>query len=533
MLFVDQDQVLIVKDTHGDEKTFIEIHNLKLGTIETLPKGDGKDTLGFVSKDKKTLYFNSSRDDNFAGGLYSYDFKSKKVRFLYREPGITTNWAGNIEHNGHFYIIQTKSNTASVLKKINIKTKKVSDVFVEPNTLIFPVSALPKDKLLILTNFNRQFLSLGILELKTSKISYIQKDQWDVDAIEVSSDKKRLYLAKNVAGKSVFEIYTCPGFKKIPCKFKTTGVITNILSSKDSNNVILGFSSPTEPKNFYRYNLKTKKSERLTDTWTSIIPEAELCSPKEIKYQSNGKSIYSWLFLPKGNKKNRKPPVIIWPHDGPQAQEKAQFRPIFQFFISKGFAIWAPNHRGSTGFGIDFTKEINGQWGTADFPDMLNGINWLKKSGLIDEKNISIMGGSYGGYMTLRCITKIPDTFKVAVDIFGPSNLLTFINSVPPDWKPFMDEMVGNSERDLKKLTEQSPIFSLEKIDCPLIVIQGGRDPRVVQRESDQIVEKLKKMNKEVEYIVFEDEGHGFLKIENELKAYEAIADFVKKHTEA
>ena len=162
---------------------------------------------------------------------------------------------------------------------------------------------------------------------------------------------------------------------------------------------------------------------------------------------------------------------------------------------------------------------------------MLNGIDWLKKSGWIDPKNISIMGGSYGGYMTLRCITKIPNTFKVAVDIFGPANLFTFIDSVPPDWKPFMDEMVGNAQRDREKLTEQSPIFALDKIDCPLIVVQGGRDPRVVQSESDQVVEKLRSMKKTVEYLVFEDEGHGFLKTENELKAYEAIAEFVKKYT--
>lgn len=529
--FIDNDRLIIVKDTHGDEQTFIEIHDLKNGKIELITKGDGKDSFGFISKDKKKIYFNSNRDNLTSIGLYSYDLISKKVSLLYRDKDISTVWTNGSEYKGQVVVVQTKSNTSSILKLLNLKTKKIDNLFLEPDTLIYPVEVMVKDKLLVVTNFKRQFLSLALLDLKTKKIDFLQKDLWDVETIEISKDKKKIYLARNIAGKSVLEIYAYPSMKKNPAKFKITGVITNILSFDKSDSIILGFMSPTEPKNFYRYNLKTKKSDRLTDTWTSIIPEKELVQPKEIKFESMGKTIYSWLFLPKNSKQDKKTPVIIWPHGGPQAQEKAQFRPIFQYFVSQGFAIWAPNHRGSTGFGSDFVKEIEGQWGTADLPDMHNGISWLKKSGWIDQKNISIMGGSYGGYMTLRCITKIPNTFKVAVDIFGPSNLFTFINSVPPDWKPFMDEMVGNEVRDYDKLKEQSPIFSLEKIDCPLIVIQGGRDPRVVQIESDQIVEKLKIMKKEVEYIVFEDEGHGFLKIENELKAYSAIAEFVKKHT--
>ncbi len=529
--FIDEERLIVIKDTHGDEQTFIEIHHLKTGDVEGVPRGDGKDSLGFMSKDKKTLYFNSSRDDNSSLGLYSYDLKTKKINFYYREKGISSMWGNPNEYKGNLIVAQTRSNTASVLKMIHLKTKKVTDVFVEPNTLIYPLEVMPKDKLLVMTNYRRQFISLGVLDLKTKEIKYVQKDQWDLESFDISSDKKTLYFSKNVAGKSVLEIYTYPGLKKVPAKFKTTGIITNIHSHGKSDSIVLGFMSPTEPKNYYRYSVKTKKIERLTDTWTSVIPEKELCQPKEIKFSSEGKTIYSWLFLPKETKQNKKTPVIIWPHGGPQAQEKAQFRPIFQYFVSKGFAIWAPNHSGSTGFGTDFVKSIEGQWGTADFPDMLNGIDWLKKSGWIDPKNISIMGGSYGGYMTLRCITKIPNTFKVAVDIFGPANLFTFIDSVPPDWKPFMDEMVGNAQRDHEKLTEQSPIFALDKIDCPLIVVQGGRDPRVVQSESDQVVEKLRSMKKTVEYLVFEDEGHGFLKTENELKAYEAIAEFVKKYT--
>ena len=219
----------------------------------------------------------------------------------------------------------------------------------------------------------------------------MQKDSWDVENVLLTPDQKQIFIAKNVGGKSVLEHCQFPSMKKIPCKFKTDGVISNLLFSKKDRDLIIGFMSATEPKNFYRYSLKTKKYTRLTDTWTSIVPESNLCMPKSINFKSQGKNIQSWLFLPK-TLKNKKLPVIIWPHGGPQAQERSQFRPIMQYMVSQGFAVWAPNHHGSTGFGKDFANSINRNWGTADLPDMINGIEWLKKSKLIDAEKICIMG---------------------------------------------------------------------------------------------------------------------------------------------
>lgn len=392
------------------------------------------------------------------------------------------------------------------------------------------IDILPKDKLLITTNKDRQFNSLATFDMKTEEITYLDKDMWDVELVTLTPDQKQLFVVQNVKGQSHLKSYSFPSYKPQKINFKKQGVISSLKYLKSPNALFISYWSPTEPTNIYRLQLKTKKTDQLTDTWTSRIPQKNLCLPQLVRFKSQGKDIHSLFFLPKNAKKNKKTPVVIWPHGGPQWQERPQFRPIFQYLLSKGLAIWAPNPHGSTGYGVDFTNSINQRWGDADLPDMKNGIEYLKTSGWIDPQRIAIMGGSYGGYMTLRSITKLSKTFKVAVDIFGVSNLVSFVNSVPEDWKPAMDSLVGNPVKDLKRLQEQSPVNALGNIDCPLLIIQGAKDPRVVKAESDQVVEKMKKLKKQVEYLVFEDEGHGFFKTENEIKAYETAAAFIEKH---
>lgn len=528
--WIGSDKLIVMLDRHGDEKTKIKMIDFKQGTQVEIPEGQGRDYHGFVSENKKTVFFSSNRDDLRSQGLYSFDFKKKSVTKHYVAENRWASWTITTPWKGSYFFSEGISNTSNHLKRINLKTNKVVDVYVKENTLIEPIALLPKDRLLVTTTSGREFVSLAILSLKSGELEYFQKDSWDVEFAKLSKDKKNLFVVRNVAGESSLEHYAFPSFKRMKTRFKKGGIISSVDYSEEQKTLVIGYMSPTEPKNFYRVSLKTKKIDRLTDTWCSIVPESKMVHPKTIWYESGDAKIQSLLFLPKTAKKNGKTPIIIWPHGGPQAQERKQFRPIFQYFLSKGFAIWAPNHRGSTGYGISFCKQIERAWGTADLPDMLNGIDWLKNSGWFDPNKIAIMGGSYGGYMTLRSITKIPNTFKVAVDIFGVSNLLTFVENVPEDWKFSMNTMVGNPEKDKKMLMEQSPINSLEQVDCPLLVIQGALDPRVVKSESDQVVERLKVLKKEVEYLVFDDEGHGFFKPENEISAYKRAAEFLEKY---
>jgi dipeptidyl aminopeptidase/acylaminoacyl peptidase len=218
--------------------------------------------------------------------------------------------------------------------------------------------------------------------------------------------------------------------------------------------------------------------------------------------------------------------LILRPHGGPQAAERKTFKVLFQFLLNRGYSIFAPNFRGSVGYGLEFTKMVEGDWGGGPRLDVIEGLEWLVKNGYADREKIFVMGANYGGYMALLLAGRHPEYFKACIDFYGPSNLFSLIESVPDHWKPQMKQWIGDPEKDKEKLIEDSPITYLSNMTKPILVIQGANDPRVVKSESDQIVEALRRKGRHVEYIVLEDEGHGLSKKENEIKVYHKVLDF-------
>lgn len=530
LVWIDQDRLLAMMDQNGDEQTFLQIINLKTGERTVIDRVAGaKDFLSHVSKDKKQIFFTSNRTNRQAHGLFTYDLKTRKITSHYQHETETAFWLPHQTYQGRALFGRSRQNRVNTLHTLEMKTGKVVDLFTGAGTAMSSIAEWKNGKILVATDLGRQFIGLGLFDPKTQEVEFLGKDQWDVEEAQLSPDKKTLLVLRNVAGATQLSAYAWPSMKPRKCAFDKRGTVESLRFTKNGKHVLFSFTSPVDVREYFHMDMRTLKFVKLTDHHISRVPKKDFVRPSLVKFPSEGREIHSWFYLPKNAKKG-KTPVVIWPHGGPQWQERAFFRPIFQYLVGRGFALWAPNHTGSTGYGKDFTNAICRAWGTADLPDMKNGIEWLKKSGWIDPQKIAIMGGSYGGYMTLRSITKIPNTYCAAVDVFGVSNMLTFVTSVPEDWRPFMDSLVGNPEADREMLMEQSPINALENIDCPLLVIQGALDPRVVKAESDQVVEKLTQMGREVDYLVFDDEGHGFLKLDNELKAYSKAAEFLERH---
>jgi dipeptidyl aminopeptidase/acylaminoacyl peptidase len=229
-------------------------------------------------------------------------------------------------------------------------------------------------------------------------------------------------------------------------------------------------------------------------------------------------------------------PVIVNPHGGPWYRDSWGYNGEIQFLANRGYAVLQMNFRGSVGYGRKFWEASFKQWGLAMQDDITDGVNWLIKEGIADPKRIAIYGASYGGYATLMGVTKTPDLYAAAVDYVGVSNMFTFMKSIPPYWKPFLEmmtEMVGDAEKDKAQLTTTSPALNAERIKTPLFIAQGAKDPRVVKAESDQMVEALKKRGVAVEYMVKDNEGHGFRLQENQFEFYEAMEKFLGKHLKA
>jgi dipeptidyl aminopeptidase/acylaminoacyl peptidase len=289
------------------------------------------------------------------------------------------------------------------------------------------------------------------------------------------------------------------------------------------------------PGKYYVYDFSSKEAVEVANPY-SWINEKDMAAMKPITYTSrDGFTIHGYLTLPKGIKAE-KLPVVVNPHGGPWARDGWYYNQEVQFLANRGYAVLQMNFRGSTGYGKKFWEASFKEWGKKMQDDITDGVEYLKKEGIADPKRIAIYGGSYGGYATLAGVTFTPDLYACAVDYVGVANLFTFMKTIPPYWKPYLDqfhEMVGDPVKDSLLMAEASPVLHADKIKAPLFVAAGANDPRVNKAESDQMVNALKNRGIEVEYMVKENEGHGFLNQDNQFDFYGGMEKFLEKYLKA
>ncbi|MGZ3639997.1 MAG: alpha/beta hydrolase family protein, partial [Ktedonobacterales bacterium] len=315
------------------------------------------------------------------------------------------------------------------------------------------------------------------------------------------------------------------------------GIIEQVRLTPDGQTLALRINSSTAPAEIYTVSFgrigssETPRLRRLTYGMLGGLAPEDLIEPELINYPTfDGRQIPAWLYRPRGTTEHHQAPVVLAIHGGPEAQERVEYRAFYQYLLSRGIGVLAPNIRGSTGYGVAYQKLIHRDWGGAELRDIEAAAQYLQALPWVSPRRIGIYGGSFGGFATLSSVTRLPNYWAAAVDIVGPSNLLTFVRSVPPTWRRMMATWVGDPEADEALLRERSPITYVDQVRAPLLVLQGANDPRVVKAESDQMVERLRSHDREVEYVVFEDEGHGFAKRANQLRAYWLAAQFFDKH---
>jgi dipeptidyl aminopeptidase/acylaminoacyl peptidase len=286
------------------------------------------------------------------------------------------------------------------------------------------------------------------------------------------------------------------------------------------------------PGSRYVYSAGSDTLAKLGEINPRIEP-GRMAPMKAVTYTTrDGLKVNGYLTLPVG-REPRNLPVIVNPHGGPWTRDSWGFDPEVQFLANRGFAVFQMNYRGSSGYGRAFWEKGFKQWGRTMQDDITDGVKWLIREGIADPKRVGIYGGSYGGYATLAGVTLTPDLYAAAVDYVGVANLFTFMNTIPPYWKPYlkmMHEKVGDPEKDKELLRAASPVFHADRIKTPLFIAQGANDPRVNKNESDQMVEALRKRGVEVQYMVKANEGHGFHNEENQFDFYGAMEAFFKKH---
>ncbi len=431
----------------------------------------------------------------------------------------------------------------------------------------------------VISDLDREFAGVAFYDLDKSKLEWIVTPQHDIETIDVGSDGATIAWTENVEGYSRLFIKNFDdGETKVlgSSDLSPNGVIEDIKFSPDGKRIGIMMDSPVSPTNILMVDLSKANESRYEQITTSLlgnIPQHMLIKPEIIKYKSfDGLEVSAFLYRPKnssdkanfeenaqnhishttitdtGDRKNninnnnnnkninsasdQKYGAILSIHGGPTAQERPyyDYSGLYQYLAHNGFAVIAPNYRGSTGYGKSFEKRIYHDWGGNELKDLEYAVKWLLSKDWVDAKRVGVFGASFGGFATLSCITRLPGyNWKAAVDIVGPSNLVTFVNTVPEHWKKFTGELVGDPVKEESFLKERSPINYVDAINpiTNLLVIQGANDPRVAKDESDQIVKRLQEKGIDVDYMVFEDEGHGFTKYSNQIKAIKKSADFL------
>jgi dipeptidyl aminopeptidase/acylaminoacyl peptidase len=386
------------------------------------------------------------------------------------------------------------------------------------------------------SNINRDKQAAVIFDPATGKEIEVlyENDSYDVSGIAYSRKRKVITAAVYTSWKRerhFFDEESKALFNRLE-KELVGYEISISASSKAEDKYIVRTYSDRSLGAYYFFDKKKNVLTKIQDV-SPWIDENQMAEIKPITYRSrDGLIIHGYLTLPKGvEAKNL--PVVVNPHGGPWARDNWGFNPEVQFLANRGYAVLQMNFRGSTGYGRKFWEASFKQWGLNMQNDITDGVYWLIEQGIADPKRIAIYGASYGGYATLQGLVVTPTLYAAAVDYVGVSNLFTFMNTIPPYWKPLLDmmyEMVGHPEKDSLQMEATSPALNAHRIMTPLFVAQGANDPRVNIAESDQIVEAMRKRGVEVEYMVKDNEGHGFSNEENRFDFYRAMETFLAKH---
>jgi dipeptidyl aminopeptidase/acylaminoacyl peptidase len=392
----------------------------------------------------------------------------------------------------------------------------------------------------LMTDQGRDFAGLAFFRLADGAIDWITTPEWDVVAAAVSQDGR--YLAWLVNEDGYGHLYVrdeqtgqVRDYPELPRgAYKTEGALVYSLWFSPTE-PLLGFyiTTPRRPINIYLLNVESGAWQALTENTPQGIAEADMVEPELVRFTSeDGLAIPAWLYRPPGLAPGERVPVVVSIHGGPEYQELPGYGwdGVYQYLVHRKIGVLAPNIRGSTGYGRTYQTLIYHDWGGAELRDLECGAQYLQSLDWVDAARLGVMGGSYGGFATLSCVSRLPEYWEAAVDIVGPSNLVTFARSVPASWRQRMRRWVGDPDTEAEFLLERSPITYVEQIRAALLVLQGAHDPRVVQAESDQMVTRLRELGRTVEYIVFEDEGHGFAKPKNHLKAMRATTAWLERY---
>jgi dipeptidyl aminopeptidase/acylaminoacyl peptidase len=539
--FPADNRIVYSSDKGGDEIDHLFVRNPDGSIVDLISDAKAKAAFTGWSFDRKKMYYTANSRDKKFFDLYRLDISSAKEGQIYpstsvykNEKGLDVSAISNDDRyialtesittgNSNMYLLDTQS------KNLKLLSKHDGDIQYNPQYF-----SLDGNELIYLTDEGSEFAYVASYNIATGEKKKIEEAPWDVMYAELSRAGKYRVLAINNDARTEMKIYDSSG-QRVQIPNLPAGDITGVNISDSEKLMSFFVTSSQSPSNLFVYNFDTREVKQLTNTMSKEIDPNHLVAGEVVRFKSyDGLDIPCLLYKPKGIAEGEKVPALLWIHGGPGGQTRLGYSSVIQHLVNHGYAILAVNNRGSSGYGKSFYAADDKKHGDADLKDCVEAKKLLATLPYIDMNKVGIMGGSYGGYMTMAALAFTPEEFKVGVNLFGVTNWLRTLKSIPPWWASFRTalytELGDPTTADSVALYNKSPLFFADKITKPFIVLQGSNDPRVLKIESDEIVEGAKKNGVPVEYVIFEDEGHGFVKKENNIEASERILKFLDQH---
>jgi dipeptidyl aminopeptidase/acylaminoacyl peptidase len=489
----------------------------------------------FSPKGDKICYASNERDEKFFD-IYTSALTSGEKNLVYQSDA--TNYPLDWVDNDRILFTKANTNRDNDLFLLWPETAETAHLTQHSSEAGFDYAGHAKDMntLYVLTNKDREFLQPATIDVGTGHLEYLVEEDWDTIGGRISPDNRLLAYFRNVDGASGLHIYDIEKKQDslvdgLPLAAFESPVVAgrNLMDwSPDSRHLIFSLQGPKYNLNLWLYDIEDQSVRQVTFVPTAAIPPSNLVEPEGLRFPSfDDRVIPVWAYRPANG--HGPLPTIVFVHGGPESQETARFNIIVQYLVNRGFLVLAPNVRGSTGYGKkgvhldDVDKRLD------SVRDLEYLVKWAVGKGRARKDRVGIIGGSYGGFMVLSALTEYPDIWAAGVDLVGIANFETFLENTARWRRHLREAEYGSLERDRDLFKRISPIHHVEKIQAPLLVIHGANDPRVPIGEAEQILERLKRLGRHVEFLRFEDEGHGIAKIPNRIKAYTAIGDFLER----
>ncbi|MEQ8206705.1 MAG: S9 family peptidase [Woeseia sp.] len=531
--FPNDRRILYTFDGGGNELHHVAVLEMDGESRDLTPGDDHKAQFLRWSDDGEYFYLLTTERDQRNFDIYRYSASDYARELVFENPGFSV---GDISADGRWVALEKPRTSADAdVYIVDLQSDDTQPVLITPHmgNVAHGVYAFTPDSrnLVYSTNEHGEFNQAWTYNLASGDKSELVSALWDVSYVVYSPSGRYRVSGINADARTQVTMYDTQSNQVMELPALPPGDLGSIRFSADETRIALSVNADNSPANVHIINFAQRVARQLTDALNPAMSSDYLVESEVVRYPSfDGLDIPAILYKPHGASAENPVPALVWVHGGPGGQSRTGYNATRQHLVNHGYAILAANNRGSSGYGKTFYHLDDRKHGEEDLQDIVYGRNYLESLDWVDNDRIGIIGGSYGGFMVAAALAFEPEVFDVGINIFGVTNWVRTLQSIPPWWESFkealFDEM-GDPATDAERHRKISPLFHAENISKPLLVIQGANDPRVLQVESDELVAAVQKNEVPVEYVVFPDEGHGFAKRENRITASEAYVKFL------